>query len=84
MEHPFISPNQCEWRGIIVRVLYIFTKLDIACPFIPDDLDVTLIPNFRLWASDDPGDYVGLPFHNGLKLFLWVITDFYTLFNKPV
>lgn len=79
MDHPFVPSSECEWRGIVIRVVYIFTKVLIPCPFIPDNLDVTDIHNFREFLSKDPGDYLGSPYHNGLKLFLWIIYDYYQL-----
>ena len=79
MAHPSTTPRNCEWQGIIIRVIYIFTKLDITCPFIPATLDVTDLQQFREWLSTDPKDYLGSPFHNGLKLFLWIVNDYYHL-----
>jgi hypothetical protein len=82
MTHPYGHPSDCEWRGIILRVLYMFTKLDITCPFIPETVDVTVTQQFQDWLSSDPGDYDGKPFHNGLKLFLWLISDCYHLYDS--
>lgn len=59
-----------------MRTIYMFSRLDISCPLIPDTLDVNDIEEFREWLSRDPGDYSPLPFHNGLKLFLWVINEY--------
>ena len=83
MGHDFIPSNQCPWRGIIIRVIYMFTLLDIVCPLVPDTLDVTDIQQFQEWLSTDPGDYPGFSIHNGLKLFLWIINDYYRLFEEP-
>ena len=79
MDHPRGNPRDCEWRGIIIRVLYMFTQLDITCPFIPPTVDVTDFEQFRVWLNLHPGDFNPYPFHNGLKLFLWIIYDFYHL-----
>jgi hypothetical protein len=73
MDHPNITPKECPWRGIIIRVLYMFTKMDVVCPLISKKLNVRNVEEFRLWLSINPGDYGFLPFHNGLKLFLWII-----------
>jgi len=81
MNHPFVSPLQCPWRGIITRVAYMFTRLNIDCPYIRGDLDVMDTSQFRLWLSEDPLDYAGFPFHNGLKLFLWIISSHYNLID---
>ena len=56
-----------------------FIKLGVQCPIIPDTVDTTQIVKFRDWLSTDPLDYEGFPFHNGLKLFLWIIYEFYHL-----
>ena len=56
-----------------------FTKLDIVCPFIPDTLNPSDTIQFRDWLSTDPGDFLGSHYHNGLKLFLWLINDCYRL-----
>jgi hypothetical protein len=82
MGHPFVSPNDCEWVGIIIRVIYIFTKEQIECPFIPNTLDVADIKQLRDWLSIDPGDFIGYPSHNGLKLFLWIVDDYYHLLDR--
>lgn len=82
MDHPFISPSKCDWRGIIIRFIYMFTILDIACPFIPESLDITLILDLKNWLSRDPGDYKPNPYHNGLKLFLWLITDCLNIYDE--
>jgi hypothetical protein len=55
-----------------------FTILDISCPFLPDDVDVRVISSFRTWLSQDPKEY-NFPFHNGLKLFLWLVNDCFNL-----
>jgi hypothetical protein len=75
MPHPRGSPRDCEWRGIIPRVIYIYSTgiLELNCPYIPDDLDVRDTDSFGNWLSKDPGDYPGRPFHNALKLFLWIV-----------
>lgn len=74
MDHPFQSFSDCEWRGILIRFLYMLTILDITCPLIPDTVDVTKTDQFRVWLGErDPKDYPGLPFQNHLKLFLWII-----------
>ena len=39
-------PLVTEWQGIIIRVIYIFTQLDITCLFIPATLDVTNTQQF--------------------------------------
>jgi hypothetical protein len=79
MRHPFCSPKDCPWQGIILRVIYLYTLLDITCPFLPRDVDVTSLIQFRDWLSADPQDYKQFPFHNGLKLFLWLVYDLYNL-----
>lgn len=76
--HPFVKSTECPWRGIVVRVIYMFTKLDIKCPFLPEDVDVQKTEAFREWLCKDPKEYE-YPFHNGLKLFLWLINDCYHL-----
>ena len=79
MNHPFVSPRDCKWTGIIMRAIYMFTRSGTSCPFIPLTVDITLLDQFQLWLSKDPGDYVGSPYHNGLKLFLWIINDLHRL-----
>lgn len=83
MDHPYGKPGDCEWRGIIIRVIYIFSKLDIACPLIPDTVDVTDINQFKDWLSKEPGDFPGFPLHNGLNLFLWIAYEYLPLFDVP-
>lgn len=70
---------QCKWRGIIIRSLYLFITLSIDCPFIPQGLDLSNTAKFRDWVSMDPKDYPGFSFHNGLKLFLWIVYQHYNL-----
>jgi hypothetical protein len=82
--HPYGPPNNCPWKGIILRALYMFTKLRLACPLLPQGLDITDTIAFRTWLSEDPGDFAPHPFHNGLKIFLWLINDYYNLFNDPL
>ena len=50
-----------------------FLTLDINCPFVPDILDLN---DFGEWVATDPGDYGDYPFHNRLKLFLWLLNYF--------
>ena len=70
MGHPFVPPRDCPWRGVIIRAIYIYTKLSMSCPFLPPEISVTDTQAFRVWLSQDPGHYPGSPFHNGLKLFI--------------
>jgi hypothetical protein len=79
MGHVHISPRECPWRGIIVRVIYMFTRLKISCPFIPSTVDINSTDQLQEWLSKDPGDYQNYPFHNGLKLFLWIINKVFQL-----
>ena len=58
-----------------------FSQLDIPCPLIPPDLDVTNIPAFNAWLRKDLGNYPRLPFTNHLKLFIWIVNDFCKLPN---
>ena len=58
-----------------------FTVLDISCPLIPENVDVTVVEEFCDWLSLDPGDYKEYPFHNGLKLFLWIIDHYGNLYD---
>ena len=51
----------------------------ISCPLIPANLDLNDIEAFKCWLSTDPLDYHPKPFHNGLKLFLWIITTYFNL-----
>lgn len=79
MQHPYGSPKDCPWRGIIIRVIYMFTRLQMTCPFFPPTLDLDNTDQLRQWLSNDPGEYNGFPFHNGLKIFLWIVYDYYGL-----
>ena len=83
MGHPFVPHSECEWKGIIIWVLYVFKNEQIPCPFIPDTVDIMDINQFRDWLNKDTGDYIGCPTHNGLKLFLWILDDFYHMLEKP-
>ena len=84
MGHPFVPPHECEWKGIIVRFLYVFKLQKIDCHFIPNTVDVSVINQFRDWLSRDTGDYVGLPSHNALKLFLWLVIDYYNILDAKI
>ena len=75
MKHPYIHPKDCPWRGIVIRVLYLYTRLDIKCPFVPEQLDITDSTQFKAWVGENPGDFPGFYFHNGLKLFLWLVYE---------
>ena len=52
-----------------MRVIYMFTILDISCPLIPPTLDVSILDQFCIWLSTDPQEYIRYPFHNVLKPF---------------
>ena len=60
----------------MARVIYMYSILDILCPFLPPDVNVTDVQAFQRWLSDDPGDYPQLPFHNGLKFFIWIVNSY--------
>lgn len=77
--HPRGSPLSCPWRGIAIRAIYFFTKHDIECPFLPPDVDVGNVQHIQRWLSQDPGMYVGMNYHNGLRLFLWLVYDHFKL-----
>ena len=81
MDHPFGSPTLCEWKGIILRVIYMVMKLGIVCPLIPETVDVTNNQKYGEWLIKKPEDFPGLPLHNGLLLFLWVINKYSPLFS---
>ena len=81
MDHPYGKPAECEWRGIIMRLIYLFTKVEIDCPLIPESLDVTDTEKFSGWLTTNPKDFPDFEIHNGLKLFLWIITDYIPLFE---
>lgn len=59
-----------------------FTKMRLPCPFLPQGLDIADIIEFKSWLSKDPGDFTPHPYHNGLKIMLWII-EYYDLFNDP-
>jgi hypothetical protein len=59
-----------------------YSRLRFPCPLLPQSLDVTLIPDFKAWICKEPGDFVEWPLYNGLKLFLWVIHDYYHIENE--
>lgn len=63
----------------MARAIYMYSTLEIFCPFVPRDVDVSDVLAFQRWLSDDPGDYPCQPFHNGLKLFLWIVYSCYKL-----
>ena len=53
-----------------------YTKLEFTCPFLPADVNIHNIQQFQVWLSSDPGDFSPELFHNGLKLFLWIISHY--------
>ena len=38
--HPYGSPNSCPWRGIIIRIIYIFQRLRILCSLLLANLNL--------------------------------------------
>ena len=76
-----MNPKDCPWKGIIMRVIYMYTKLEIPCPFLPADVNIHDIQQLQPWLSSDPGNFPPQLFHNGLKLFLWIL-DYYNLFTQ--
>jgi len=78
--HAYVEKGgECVWRGILMRVLYMFTQVDARCPFLPSDIDVGNTASFRVWLSTNSGVYPTYPFYNHLKLILWLLYEVYNL-----